>query len=154
VLGESIARVAVVGRPNAGKSSLINKLIGAERLVVTDVPGTTRDAIDTMVTKGDKQYVFVDTAGVRRKRSVSAPVEMTSVMQAIRAMERCDVVVVLVDVAEGLADQDLRLVNLAEERGRAVVMGLNKVDKVDAAGAQGHRRGARQAQVRAVDPRG
>jgi GTP-binding protein len=121
--------------------------------VVTDVPGTTRDAIDTLVTKGDKQYVFVDTAGVRRKRSVSAPVEMTSVMQAIRAMERCDVVVVLVDVTESLADQDLSLINLAEERGRAVVIGLNKVDKVDMRpGAQGHRRGARQAHLRAVDP--
>jgi GTP-binding protein len=132
VIGEGVARVAVVGRPNAGKSSLINKLLGSERLVVTEVPGTTRDAIDTMVTRGDKQYVFVDTAGIRRKRSVSAPVEMTSVMQAIRAMERCDVVVVLVDVAEGLADQDLRLVSLAEERGRAIVVGLNKVDSVDA----------------------
>jgi GTP-binding protein len=133
VVPEGVARVAVVGRPNAGKSSLINRLIGAERLVVTEVPGTTRDAIDTMVTRGDRQYVFVDTAGVRRKRSVSAPVEMTSVTQAIRAMERCDVVVVLVDIDGGLADQDLRLVNLAIERGRAVVVGLNKVDKVDAA---------------------
>jgi GTP-binding protein len=133
VLSEGVARVAVVGRPNAGKSSLINKLIGAERLVVTEVPGTTRDAIDTMVTRGDKQYVFVDTAGVRRKRSVSAPVEMVSVTQAIRAMERCDVVIVLVDIAEGLADQDLRLVNLATERGRAVMVGLNKIDKVDMA---------------------
>ncbi len=130
VIGEGVARVAVVGRPNAGKSSLINRLLGSDRLVVTEVPGTTRDAIDTMVTRGDKQYVFVDTAGIRRKRAVSAPVEMTSVMQAIRAMERCDVVVVLVDVTEGLADQDLRLVSLAEERGRAVVVGLNKVDKV------------------------
>jgi GTP-binding protein len=73
VLGEDVARVAVVGRPNAGKSSLINKLIGAERLVVTDVPGTTRDAIDTLVTRGDKQYVFVDTAGVRRKRPSPRP---------------------------------------------------------------------------------
>jgi len=133
VIPEGVARVAVVGRPNAGKSSLINRLIGAERLVVTEVPGTTRDAIDTMVTRGDRQYVFVDTAGVRRKRSVSAPVEMTSVTQAIRAMERCDVVVVLVDITEGLADQDLRLVNLAIERGRAVLVGFNKVDKVDAA---------------------
>ncbi|MBL8603365.1 MAG: ribosome biogenesis GTPase Der [Myxococcales bacterium] len=131
-LSEHVARVAVVGRPNAGKSSLINRLLGSDRLVVTDVPGTTRDAIDTLVTRGDKQYVFVDTAGIRRKRAVSAPVEMTSVMQAIRAMERCDVVVVLVDVTEGLSDQDLRLVSLAEERGRAIVVGLNKVDKVDA----------------------
>lgn len=128
VLDVSIPRVAVVGRPNAGKSSLINRLMGADRLVVTEIPGTTRDAIDTLVTKGDKQYVFVDTAGVRRKRSVSAPVEMTSVMHAIRAMERCDVVVVLVDATGELADQDLRLINLAVERGRAVLIGMNKVD--------------------------
>ncbi len=130
VLDVSIPRVAVVGRPNAGKSSLINRLMGAERLVVTDIPGTTRDAIDTLVTKGDRQYVFVDTAGVRRKRSVSAPVEMTSVMHAIRAMERCDVVIVLVDATGELADQDLRLINLAVERGRAVVIGMNKVDQL------------------------
>jgi len=132
VLDAQIPRVAVVGRPNAGKSSLINRLIGSERLVVTDIPGTTRDAIDTLVTRGDRQYVFVDTAGVRRKRSVSAPVEMTSVMHAIRAMERCDVVVVLVDATGELADQDLRLINLAIERGRAVLIGLNKVDQLNA----------------------
>ncbi len=129
-LDENVARVAVVGRPNAGKSSLINKLVGSERLLVTDVAGTTRDAIDTLVTRGDRQYVFVDTAGIRRKRAVSAPVEMTSVMQAIRAMERCDVVVVLIDVTEGLSEQDLRLVSLADERGRGIIVGLNKVDQV------------------------
>jgi GTPase len=129
IVSADVARVAVVGRPNAGKSSLINKLIGTDRLVVTEVPGTTRDAIDTLVTRNDKQYVFVDTAGIRRKRSVNAAVEMTSVMQAIRAMERCDVVIVMVDISEGMSDQDLRLVNLAEERGRAVIVALNKLDK-------------------------
>lgn len=133
ILPDSVARVAVVGRPNAGKSSLINKLIGADRLVVTDVPGTTRDAIDTTVTRGDRQYVFVDTAGIRRKRAVTAPAEMTSVMQAIRAMERAEVVVILVDIVGGLAEQDLKLVSLAVDRGRAVIVGMNKVDAVDAA---------------------
>jgi GTP-binding protein len=131
---EGVPRVAVVGRPNAGKSSLINRLLGTGRLLVTEVPGTTRDAIDTVVVKGDRRYVFVDTAGVRRRRSVTAPVEMTSVLQAIRAMERCDVVVVLADIVGGLAEQDLRLVGLALDRGRAVLVGMNKVDAVDAAG--------------------
>jgi GTP-binding protein len=131
---EGVPRVAVVGRPNAGKSSLINRLLGTGRLLVTEVPGTTRDAIDTVVVKGDRRYVFVDTAGVRRRRSVTAPVEMTSVLQAIRALERCDVVVVLADIVGGLAEQDLRLVGLALDRGRAVLVGMNKVDAVDAAG--------------------
>ncbi len=134
VLDEDIARVAVVGRPNAGKSSLINRLVRADRLLVDAKPGTTTDAIDTLVQKGDRTYIFVDTAGIRRRRAVSAPVEMTSVMQAIRAMERADVVVLLFDAIEGeLSDQDLRIVNLAEERGRAIIVGLNKVDALDAA---------------------
>lgn len=134
VLDEDIARVAVVGRPNAGKSSLINRLVRADRLLVDACPGTTTDAIDTLVKKGDHTYIFVDTAGIRRRRAVSAPLEMTSVMQAIRTMERADVVVLLFDVTERLlSDQDLRIVNLAEERGRAVIIGLNKVDALDAA---------------------
>jgi GTP-binding protein len=132
VLEENVARVAVVGRPNAGKSSLINRLVGSERLLVDSRPGTTTDAIDTLVEKGDRRYVFVDTAGIRRKRAVSAPVEMTSVMQAIRAMERADVVVLLFDITEGaLSDQDLRILSLAEERGRGIIIGLNKVDQLD-----------------------
>jgi GTP-binding protein len=134
VLTEDVPRVAVCGRPNAGKSSLINRLVGADRLLVDERPGTTRDAIDTLVARRERRYVFVDTAGIRRKRSVTAPVEMTSVMQAIRAMERGDVVVLLFDVTEGvLSDQDLRIVALAIERGRGVIIGLNKTDKIDAA---------------------
>ena len=131
VLQEDVARVAVVGRPNAGKSSLINRLVGADRLMVDSRPGTTTDAIDTLVQKGDRTYIFVDTAGIRRKRAVSATIEMTSVMTAIRAMERADVVVLLFDATEGeLSDQDLRIINLAEERGRGIIVGLNKVDKL------------------------
>jgi GTP-binding protein len=133
-IAEEVPRVAVVGRPNAGKSSLINRLVGAHRLLVDSRPGTTTDAIDTLVQKGDRKYVFVDTAGIRRKRSVSAPVEMTSVMQAIRAIERADVVVLLFDATERtLSDQDLRILSLAEERGRAVILGFNKTDLLDGA---------------------
>ncbi|MFO0558252.1 MAG: ribosome biogenesis GTPase Der [Polyangiales bacterium] len=133
ILADDIPRVAVVGRPNAGKSSLINRLVGQDRLIVDSRPGTTTDAIDTMVEKNGKKYVFVDTAGMRRKRSVSAPVELTSVMQAIRTIERADVVVLLFDATEEiLSDQDLRIIALAEERGRAIMIGLNKVDKLSA----------------------
>ncbi len=129
----NVPRVAVVGRPNAGKSSLINRLVGTERLLVDERPGTTRDSIDTLVERNGKQYVFVDTAGIRRKRSVTASAEMISVVQAIRAMEHADVVVLLFDVTEGvLSDQDLKILSLAEERGCGLVIGLNKVDKVDA----------------------
>lgn len=132
ILEDSVPRVAVVGRPNAGKSSLINRLAQQDRLLVDSRPGTTTDSIDTMVEKNGKKYVFVDTAGIRRKRSVNAPVELTSVMQAIRTIERADIVVVLFDATEGvLSDQDLRIIGLAEERGRAVIMALNKMDKLN-----------------------
>ncbi len=130
---DDVPRIAVVGRPNAGKSSLINRLIGQDRLLVDARPGTTTDAIDTLVEKNGRKYVFVDTAGMRRKRSVSAPVEMTSVMQAIRTIERADVIVLLFDgTEEVLSDQDLRIVQLADERGRAILVGLNKMDKLGA----------------------
>jgi GTP-binding protein len=130
---DDVPRIAVVGRPNAGKSSLINRLIGQDRLLVDSRPGTTTDAIDTLVEKNGRKYVFVDTAGMRRKRSVSAPVEMTSVMQAIRTIERADVIVLLFDgTEEMLSDQDLRIVQLADERGRAILVGLNKMDKLGA----------------------
>lgn len=129
LLDDDVPRVAVVGRPNAGKSSLINRLVGQERLLVDSRPGTTTDSIDTLVEKSGKRYVFVDTAGMRRRRSVTAPVEMVSVMQAIRAIERADVVVLLFDATEEiLSDQDLRIITLAEERGRAIMIGLNKMD--------------------------
>lgn len=134
VLDEEVPRVAVVGRPNAGKSSLINRLVGADRLLVDARPGTTTDAIDTLVEKNGRRYVFVDTAGIRRKRAITAPLEMTSVLHAIRAMERADVVVLLFDITEQtLSDQDLRILSLAEERGRGLIVGLNKVDMVDVA---------------------
>jgi GTP-binding protein len=132
ILEDSVPRVAVVGRPNAGKSSLINRLAQQDRLLVDSRPGTTTDAIDTLVEKNGKKYVFVDTAGIRRKRSVNAPVELTSVMQAIRTIERADIVVLLFDATEGvLSDQDLRIIGLAEERGRAIMLCLNKVDKLN-----------------------
>ena len=127
-------RVAIVGRPNAGKSSLVNRLLGEERLLVDSRPGTTRDAIDTRITKGKHSFLFIDTAGIRRKAKVTkeeSVVEAVSVLQAIRAMERAEVVVLLSDAFEGVAEQDAKILGLAVDRARAVVVGLNKADLLD-----------------------
>lgn len=128
---EGPPRVALVGRPNAGKSSLLNRVLGEERVLVDARPGTTRDAIDALVVHGDKKYVFVDTAGIRRKSKVSKEddaVESLSVASSIRTMERAEVVVLLCDAKEGVAEQDAKILGLAEERGRAMIVVLNKSD--------------------------
>jgi len=124
-------KVAIIGRPNAGKSSLINRILGEERMLALDTPGTTRDAIDSLVERGDKSYVLVDTAGIRRKKSVPlmSP-EHLAVTSAVRAMERCHVVVLMLDAKEGIAEQDAKVLGLAVDRGRAVVVALNKWDLV------------------------
>jgi GTP-binding protein len=127
-------RVALVGRPNAGKSSLLNRVLGEDRVLVDERPGTTRDAIDALVVRGDKRYVVVDTAGIRRKAKVSKEddaVEAMSVTSAIATMERAHVVVLLCDAKEGVAEQDAKILGLAEERGRAMVVALNKSDLLD-----------------------
>ena len=131
---EEGVRVAVVGKPNAGKSSLVNRLLGEERHLVDDRPGTTRDSIDSVIERAGKRYVFIDTAGIRRKAKVTkeaSVVESLSVLQAIRAMERCDVVLLLCDAEEGVAEQDAKILGLAVDRGRGIVVGLNKTDTLD-----------------------
>ena len=131
---EGAARIAVIGKPNAGKSSLVNRIAGEERVLVDDRPGTTRDPIDTLVERGGRKYVLVDTAGIRRKAKVtkeSDTVEMVSVLHAIRAMERTDVVLLMVDAHEGVAEQDAKILGLAVDRGRGVVIALNKADLLD-----------------------
>lgn len=128
---ESVPRVAIVGRPNAGKSSLTNRLLGEERQLVDSRPGTTVDPIDTLLERDGKRYVLIDTAGIRRKRGIDESVEAIAVMKAIRSIERADVVVLLVDAAEGIAEQDARLAGLIVDRGRALVIGLNKADLLD-----------------------
>lgn len=125
---EALLRVALVGRPNAGKSSLFNRLAGAERSLVDSRPGTTRDPIDSIVEYAGRRYLMVDTAGIRRKARVSRGVEAESVMRSIKAVERAHVVVLMCDVTEGIAEQDARLLGLCAERGRAIVVGLNKAD--------------------------
>jgi GTP-binding protein len=125
---EAPIRIALVGRPNVGKSSLLNRLVGEERVVVSDEPGTTRDAIDVKLAVGDEHYVFVDTAGIRRPGRRDRLAERGSALMAIRALERADVALVLIDGSEGFRDQDLHLLGLVRERGRACGLLVNKTD--------------------------
>jgi GTP-binding protein len=123
--------VALVGRPNVGKSSLINRLIGRQRAVVDSVPGTTRDSIDTPLTREGRQYLFIDTAGIRRKSKVSERLEKYSAIKALKSLERCDVALVLLDGFEGMTEQDARIAEFAAESGRAVILVVNKWDLVE-----------------------
>jgi GTPase len=125
---ESAIRVAILGRPNVGKSSLLNALVGQERVIVSDVPGTTRDSIDTVLERGDQKFVLVDTAGIRRKRRQRQGVEYYSELRAIKAAERADVALVLVDSSEGLVDQDLAVADIARTAGCSTLVVLSKWD--------------------------
>lgn len=123
-------KVAVIGRPNAGKSSLINQLLGQDRLVVDNRPGTTRDAVDVTLTRNGRDFVFVDTAGVRRKGKVDEKLEKLSVMRALKSLERADIAILVVDALEGLSEQDAHIAGYASERGRPVIILANKWDAV------------------------
>jgi GTPase len=126
--GEEAVRVAVLGRPNVGKSSLVNALVGEERVIVSELPGTTRDAIDTVLRRGDTTFVLVDTAGMRRKRRQRQGIEYYSELRAIKAAERADVALVLVDSSEGLVDQDLAVADVARTAGCSTLVVLSKWD--------------------------
>jgi GTP-binding protein len=124
-------KIAVVGRPNVGKSSLINRLIGQPRHLVSDIPGTTRDAVDSVLTHHGQQYRLIDTAGIRRKGKVSQKLEKFSIMKALRSLDRCDVALILIDASEGITDQDISVAGYAYDRGCGCIFLLNKWDLVE-----------------------
>ncbi len=124
-------RIAVVGKPNVGKSSIINKLLGEDRVIVSDVAGTTRDAIDTAVTYQEKEYVFMDTAGLLRKSKVKEELERFSIIRTVMAVERADVVVLVIDATEGVTEQDAKIAGIAHERGKGMIVAVNKWDAIE-----------------------
>lgn len=124
-------RIAIVGKPNVGKSSIINKLIGENRLVVSDIAGTTRDAVDTSVKYNKKEYVFIDTAGLRRKNKIKEELERYMIVRTVSAVERADVVVLVIDGTEGVTEQDAKIAGIAHERGKGVIIAVNKWDAVE-----------------------
>lgn len=128
---EDVIKVAIIGKPNVGKSSLINKILGEDRLIVSDIAGTTRDAIDTPIEVDGKKYVFIDTAGMRRKSKIKEEIEKFSIIRAVAAVERCDVAILLIDANEGVTDQDAKIAGIAHERGRAAIIAVNKWDSIE-----------------------
>ena len=124
-------RIAIVGKPNVGKSSIVNRLVGENRVIVSDVAGTTRDAIDTTVRYNKKEYVFIDTAGLRRKNKIKEEIERYSIIRAVTAVERADVVLVVIDASEGVTEQDAKIAGIAHERGKGVLIVVNKWDLVE-----------------------
>ncbi|MCD8090332.1 MAG: ribosome biogenesis GTPase Der [Clostridiales bacterium] len=128
---EDVVKVAVVGKPNAGKSSLINKILGEERVIVSDIAGTTRDAIDTSYEKNGRKYIFIDTAGIRRKSKIKENIERYSIIRAVAAVERCDVCIILIDANEGVTDQDTKIAGIAHEAGKACIIAVNKWDSIE-----------------------
>ena len=124
-------RVAIVGKPNVGKSSLINKVLGENRLIVSDIAGTTRDAVDTEVTYNDKEYVFIDTAGLRRKNKIKEELEHYMIVRTVSAVERADVVVMVIDATEGVTEQDAKIAGIAHDRGKAIIIAVNKWDAIE-----------------------
>ena len=124
-------RVAIVGKPNVGKSSIINKLVGENRLIVSDIAGTTRDAVDTEVTFNGKEYVFIDTAGLRKKNKIKEELERYMIVRTVSAVERAEVVILVIDAVEGVTEQDAKIAGIAHERGKAVIIAVNKWDAVE-----------------------
>lgn len=124
-------RIAIVGKPNVGKSSIINKLQGDNRVIVSDIAGTTRDAIDTPITYNGKEYVFIDTAGLRRKNKIKEELERYSIIRTVTAVERADVVLIVIDATEGVTEQDAKIAGIAHERGKGIIIVVNKWDAIE-----------------------
>ena len=126
-----IPRIAIVGKPNVGKSSLINRLTGENRVIVSDIAGTTRDAIDTRVTYNGSEYVFIDTAGIRRKSKIKEDIERFSIIRAVTAIERSDIVILVIDAQEGITEQDAKIAGIADDRGKGLIICVNKWDSIE-----------------------
>lgn len=127
---DEMVRVAVIGRPNVGKSSLVNAVLGEDRMIVSEIPGTTRDAVDTVIEKDGKKVNFIDTAGLRRRSRIDAPIERYSVLRTLRAIDRSDVVLMLIDAVEGVTEQDKKIAGYAHEAGKAAIIVVNKWDLI------------------------
>ena len=128
---EDIPKVAIVGKPNVGKSSLVNKMCGSDRSIVSDIAGTTRDAIDTKVTYEGREYIFIDTAGIRRKSKIKEELERFSIIRAVTAVEKSDVVIIMIDATEGVTEQDAKIAGIAHERGKGIIIAVNKWDAIE-----------------------
>ena len=124
-------KIAIIGKPNVGKSSLINKLAQEDRVIVSDIAGTTRDAIDTDIKYNGKEYVFIDTAGLRRKNKIKEEIERYSIIRAVTAVERADVCIIMIDATEGVTEQDAKIAGIAHDRGKAIIIAVNKWDAIE-----------------------
>ena len=124
-------RIAIVGKPNVGKSSIINRLLGENRVIVSNIAGTTRDAIDTTIKRNGREYVFIDTAGLRRKNKIKEELERFSIIRTVTAVERADVVVLVIDATEGVTEQDAKIAGIAHERGKGIIIAVNKWDAIE-----------------------
>lgn len=124
-------RIAIVGKPNVGKSSIVNKLLGKDRVIVSDIAGTTRDAIDTVITYERREYVFIDTAGLRRKNKVKEDIERYSIIRTVAAIERCDIAILVIDAQEGVTEQDAKIAGIAHEKGKGIIIAVNKWDAIE-----------------------
>lgn len=128
---EDAIKIAIVGRPNAGKSSLINKILGQERVIVSDIPGTTRDAVDVLVEKNGNKYIFTDTAGLRKRGKIDENIERYSAVRSLLAVDRSDIVLMMIDALEGVTEQDTKIAGYAHDQGKAIVVAVNKWDLVE-----------------------
>ena len=128
---DNIPKIAIVGKPNVGKSSIINRLLGENRVIVSDVAGTTRDAVDTRIFWKEQEYIFIDTAGLRRKSKIKEEIERYSIIRTVTAVERADVVILVIDATEGVTDQDTKIAGIAHERGKGVIIAVNKWDAIE-----------------------